>query len=61
MSPTVATPPALNTMRLEIEGEIGTLVLNRPESFNAMNPEMIFELPTVFSWLADCAGAVASA
>ncbi len=55
MSPTVATPPALNTMRLEIEGEIGTLLLNRPESFNAMNPEMIFELPTVFSWLADCA------
>jgi len=42
-------------MRLEIEGEIGTLVLNRPESFNAMNPEMISELPIVFGWLADSA------
>jgi 2-(1,2-epoxy-1,2-dihydrophenyl)acetyl-CoA isomerase len=43
-------------MRLEIEGEIGTLVLDRPESFNAMSPEMISELPVVFSWLADSAG-----
>jgi 2-(1,2-epoxy-1,2-dihydrophenyl)acetyl-CoA isomerase len=56
MTTTVATPPALNTMRLEIDGEIGTLVLNRPEFFNAMSPEMISELPVVFGWLADTAG-----
>jgi 2-(1,2-epoxy-1,2-dihydrophenyl)acetyl-CoA isomerase len=43
-------------MRLEIEGEIGTLVLDRPKSFNAMSPEMISELPVVFGWLADSAG-----
>jgi 2-(1,2-epoxy-1,2-dihydrophenyl)acetyl-CoA isomerase len=42
-------------MRLEIDGEIGTLVLNRPEFFNAMSPEMISELPVVFGWLADSA------
>jgi 2-(1,2-epoxy-1,2-dihydrophenyl)acetyl-CoA isomerase len=42
-------------MRLEISGDIGTLVLNRPEFFNAMSPEMISELPVVFGWLADTA------
>jgi enoyl-CoA hydratase/carnithine racemase len=40
-------------MILEIEGEIGTLTLNRPESLNAMSPEMIGEFPVVASWLAD--------
>jgi len=55
MSIQVATPPALKTMRLEIDGEIGTLVLNRPEFFNAMSPEMISELPVIFGWLADSA------
>jgi 2-(1,2-epoxy-1,2-dihydrophenyl)acetyl-CoA isomerase len=42
-------------MRLEVEGEIAILTLNRPESFNAMNPEMISELPVIFGWLADSA------
>ena len=31
-------------MRLEVDGEIGTLTLDRPDSFNAMSPEMIGEL-----------------
>ena len=55
MSTEIAAPPALDTMRLEIEGEIGTLVLSRPESFNAMSPEMISELRVIFGWLADTA------
>ncbi len=45
--------PELQTLRIEIEGEIGTLTLDRPESFNAMDPVMISELPIAFGWLAD--------
>src|SRR6476661_1286510 len=46
-------PPELNTLKIEIDGEIGTLTLDRPEAFNAMSPEMILELGTAFAWLAD--------
>ena len=46
-------PPELNTLRIEIDGEIGTLTLDRPDSFNAMSPEMIGELTVAFAWLAD--------
>ena len=46
-------PPELNTLKIEIDGEIGTLTLNRPDAFNAMNPDMILELGTAFAWFAD--------
>src|SRR6202000_1314101 len=46
-------PPALNTMRIEIDGEIATLTLDRPDSFNAMSPELIGELGVAMAWLAD--------
>lgn len=47
------SPPELNTLRIEVDGEIGTLTLDRPDAFNAMSPEMIAELGTAFAWLAD--------
>ncbi|MGN6664072.1 MAG: enoyl-CoA hydratase/isomerase family protein [Solirubrobacterales bacterium] len=46
-------PPQLNTMRIEIDGEIGTLTLDRPDAFNAMSPELIGEMTVAFAWLAD--------
>jgi len=46
-------PPELKTLNIEVDGEIGTLTLDRPESFNAMSPDMIIELGTAFAWFAD--------
>ena len=48
-----SSPPDLNTLRIEIDGEIGTLTLDRPDAFNAMSPEMIGEMTVAFAWLAD--------
>ncbi len=53
MTSQTLSPPELNTLRIEIDGEIGTLTLDRPDAFNAMSPEMIAELGTAFAWLAD--------
>jgi 2-(1,2-epoxy-1,2-dihydrophenyl)acetyl-CoA isomerase len=53
MTSLTLSPPQLSTMRIEIDAEIGTLTLDRPEAFNAMSPEMIVELTTAFAWLAD--------
>jgi len=49
----VPTPPELATLSIEIEGEIGTLTLQRPDALNAMSPEMIGELVLASGWLAD--------
>ncbi len=49
----MTTPPELNTLQIEIDGELAILTLNRPDAFNAMSPEMIEELPAAMSWLAD--------
>ncbi len=53
MTSTTINPPQLSTMRIEIDGEIGTLTLDRPDAFNAMSPEMIGEMTVAFGWLAD--------
>lgn len=53
MTSQTLSPPQLNTMQIEIDGAIGTLTLNRPDSFNAMSPEMIGEMTVAFAWLAD--------
>jgi 2-(1,2-epoxy-1,2-dihydrophenyl)acetyl-CoA isomerase len=50
---TIPVPPELETLKIEIDGEIGTLTLDRPDSLNAMSPEMIFELGVASGWLAD--------
>jgi 2-(1,2-epoxy-1,2-dihydrophenyl)acetyl-CoA isomerase len=46
-------PPELETLEIEVDGRIGTLTLNRPESLNAMSPELIGELTVAAAWLAD--------
>jgi 2-(1,2-epoxy-1,2-dihydrophenyl)acetyl-CoA isomerase len=54
MSSQTLSPPQLNTLKIEIDGDgIGTLTLDRPDAFNAMSPEMIGELTVAFAWLAD--------
>jgi enoyl-CoA hydratase/carnithine racemase len=50
---TVPSPPELATLSIEVEDEIGTLTLNRPDSLNAMSPELIGELTIASGWLAD--------
>ncbi len=56
MSTQTVKPPEMETMRLEIDGRIGTLTLDRPKTFNAMSPQMILEMMTIFGWLADRSG-----
>jgi 2-(1,2-epoxy-1,2-dihydrophenyl)acetyl-CoA isomerase len=53
MSTQTISPPELSTLDLAIDGEIGTLTLNRPDKLNAMSPEMIGELTVAAAWLAD--------
>lgn len=53
MTPETVNPPQLNTIRIDVDGEIGTLTLDRPDAFNAMSPEMIGEMTVAFAWLAD--------
>jgi 2-(1,2-epoxy-1,2-dihydrophenyl)acetyl-CoA isomerase len=50
---TTPAPPSLNTLRIDLDGEIGTLTMDRPDRLNAMSPEMIGELVQAASWLAD--------
>jgi 2-(1,2-epoxy-1,2-dihydrophenyl)acetyl-CoA isomerase len=53
MTTETLSPPELETLRIEIDGEIGTLTLDRPDLFNAMSPQLIGELMVAFAWLAD--------
>src|SRR6476659_8908881 len=53
MTTQTLNPPDLNTLRIEIDGDVGTLTLDRPDAFNAMSPEMIGEMTVAFGWLAD--------
>jgi enoyl-CoA hydratase/carnithine racemase len=53
MATETVSPPELTTLRIEIDGEIGTLTLDRPEALNAMSPELIAEFTEAAAWLAD--------
>ncbi|HMT04754.1 MAG: enoyl-CoA hydratase/isomerase family protein [Solirubrobacterales bacterium] len=53
MSAEKLTPPELKTIQIEIDGNIGTVTLNRPETFNAMSPDLIADMVVAFAWLAD--------
>jgi 2-(1,2-epoxy-1,2-dihydrophenyl)acetyl-CoA isomerase len=53
IAPLTSDPPRLETLQIEIDGQIGTLTLNRPDALNAMSPELIGELVTAAAWLAD--------
>src|SRR4051794_12178270 len=47
--------PQLETIEISIDGEIGTLTLNRPKSLNSMSPQLIGDMVEAFGWLADLA------
>jgi 2-(1,2-epoxy-1,2-dihydrophenyl)acetyl-CoA isomerase len=51
--PLSADPPELDTLKIEVDGQVGTLTLDRPDALNAMSPELIGELTVAASWLAD--------
>jgi 2-(1,2-epoxy-1,2-dihydrophenyl)acetyl-CoA isomerase len=53
INPLTSDPPDLETLQIEIDGDVGTLTLNRPDALNAMSPEMIAELTVAAAWLAD--------
>ena len=40
-------------MRIDSDGDVGTLTLSRPDDMNAMSPQMIGELALIAPWLAD--------
>jgi 2-(1,2-epoxy-1,2-dihydrophenyl)acetyl-CoA isomerase len=46
-------PPELETLEIEVDGDVGTLTLNRPDALNAMSPDLINELTVAAAWLAD--------
>lgn len=53
MATEAINPPELDTLRIEIDGQIGTLTLDRPDALNALSPEMISEFADAAAWLAD--------
>jgi 2-(1,2-epoxy-1,2-dihydrophenyl)acetyl-CoA isomerase len=55
MSTETIAPPELETIRIEVDGEIATVTLDRPDKLNPMSPQMIGELVDAFAWLADLA------
>ena len=44
-------PPSFETLELEIEEQVATVRLNRPDKANSMNAAMWEELQTCFEWL----------
>lgn len=46
-------PPEMSTLKIDVDGAVGTLTLQRPDAMNAMDPAMIGELTVAAAWLAD--------
>src|SRR6056300_1274945 len=44
-------PPSFETLELEIEEQVATVRLNRPDKANSMNAAMWEDLQTCFEWL----------
>jgi enoyl-CoA hydratase/carnithine racemase len=55
MSTQTVEAPQLETMTIDVEGDVATWTLNRPDAFNAMSPELIGEMVLATGWLADTA------
>jgi 2-(1,2-epoxy-1,2-dihydrophenyl)acetyl-CoA isomerase len=53
--PMTSDPPDLETIDIDVDGDIGTLTLNRPESLNSMSPQLIADMVEAFAWMADLA------
>jgi 2-(1,2-epoxy-1,2-dihydrophenyl)acetyl-CoA isomerase len=49
----LTAPPQLETLQIEVDDQVGTLTLNRPDALNAMSPQLIGELTIAAAWLAD--------
>lgn len=62
MAPNDAVPdrPALTAVRLELEGRVAIITLDRPEAMNAWNGELCRDLDAALTWVAssDDVGAV---
>jgi enoyl-CoA hydratase/carnithine racemase len=54
----MTAPPEMETLAIEIDDELATLTLDRPDAFNAMSPQLIAEMMTAFGWIADRATGV---
>ena len=50
-------PPTTDVIRLEIDGPVVTVTLDRAPKYNAMNVEMIEGLISVLSWVKEHAAA----
>ena len=46
------TPPRFELLRLDIDGGIGRLMLNRPARLNALSPALMHEIIAASRWLA---------
>lgn len=53
MPRTRTMPDPLETLVVDVSGEVATIVLNRPHRRNAIDPTMIDEFDMVFDWLDD--------
>lgn len=59
MPNSIAAPAAMQTLKLENQNSIWTLTINRPDSLNALNAQVIDELSSVFKYFEELSFAQA--